>query len=77
MKTCTYYLVTLTVLVNGGSAGWLLGKLSLRSDSAFVVDVLDLDDGTGGHSHGVKWYTDLQSETISTNSVRFILLLIC
>lgn len=49
MKTCTYYLVTLTVLVNGGSAGWLLNKLSLRSDSAFVVDVLDLDNGTGGH----------------------------
>ncbi|MEW5307436.1 MAG: hypothetical protein WDW36_009833 [Sanguina aurantia] len=63
MKTCTYYLVTLTVLVNGGSAGWLLNKLSLRSDSAFVVDVLDLDNGTGTGATNWALHSDSQGVT--------------
>jgi hypothetical protein len=30
-QTCTFYVVLVTVLVNGGSCGWLLSRLGLRS----------------------------------------------
>ncbi|PNH08205.1 Sodium/hydrogen exchanger 6 [Tetrabaena socialis] len=50
MKTCTFYLIFITVLFNGGTAGALLQRLRLRAEDTPAL-ILNRPD-TLGHMHG-------------------------
>ncbi|KAG2492799.1 hypothetical protein HYH03_008959 [Edaphochlamys debaryana] len=53
MKTCTFYLIFITVLFNGGTSGFLLDRLKLRAEDFPDAPPL-LPDGVDGGDGGAK-----------------------